>query len=364
MPDIQEQIEEEIINELKVVDYDTHEFTIEVILSKLKKGEIFIPPYQRKFVWDDNRKSKFIESLMINIPIPYLFLADTESGDLEIVDGVQRLLTIYSFCKNDKTLNLPDLEYCKNELRLKNLEKLKLLSGKYYTDLLESRRKRFLNKTIRAIVLTEKADEDVRFDLFERINTGSDKLKDMEKRRGAFQGLFTDFIKDLTNDSLFTSVLNVTDRKKQRREDEELILRFFAYSDNYLNFVKSVQNFLDEYLICKNNEWKNLTSAELEIEKNKKKVELTNTLHFAQNNFGISLYKNQKTKQNSRVRFEALAAGSNLAIRENPSLINQHLNITWLESNEFLKLVTTDGSNTKKKVHARIEYVKNKLLGI
>ena len=363
MPDIQEQIEEEITNQLKIVDYDTHEFTIEVILSKLKKNEIFIPQYQRKFVWSEKKKSKLIESLLINIPIPYLFLADTESGDLEIVDGVQRLLSIYSFCKNDSKLELPDLDYCKDELKLQNLEKLPKLNGKYFTDLLESRRKRFLNKTIRAIVLTEKADEDVRFDLFERINTGSDVLRDMEKRRGAFQGLFTDFIKDLAKDSLFTSVLNVTDRKKQRREDEELILRFFAYSDNYLNFVKSVQNFLDEYLIRKKKKKKNLTSTELENKKNNKRLELKNTLHFAQNNFGINLYKNQKTKQNSRVRFEALSVGTNLALRQKPNLLNQNIDVSWINSNDFLKLVTTDGSNTKKRVNARIEYVKSKLLG-
>lgn len=363
MPDIQEQIEEEIIDQLKTVDYDTHEFTIEVILSKLKKGEIFIPPYQRKFVWSENKKSKLIESLLINIPIPYLFLADTESGDLEIVDGVQRLLTIYSFCKNDSKLELPNLDYCKDELKLQNLEKLPKLNGKYFTDLLESRRKRFLNKTIRAIVLSEKADEDVRFDLFERINTGSDSLRDMEKRRGAFQGKFTDFIKEIATNPIFTTVLNITDTKKKRREDEELALRFFAYSDNYQNFTKSVQGFLDDYLINKNAQWALLNDDDLKLEKDTKTKEIIDVLTFAQKYFTHNLYKNEKTKQNSRVRFEALSVGVNLAIRQNPDLLNQNIDVSWVSSNDFLKLVTTDGSNTKKRVNARIEFVRNKLLG-
>ncbi len=363
MPEIQEQIEEEIVNQLKVVDYDTHEFTIEVILSKLKKGEILIPPYQRKFVWTENKKSKFIESLLINIPIPYLFLADTPSGDLEIIDGVQRLLTIYSFCKNDSKLELDDLDYCKEELRLKNLEKLPKLNGICFTDLLESRRKRFLNKTIRAIVLTEKADEDVRFDLFERINTGSDSLKAMEKRRGAFQGRFTDFIKEIATNSLFTSTLNITDNKKKRREDEELALRFFAYSDNYLNFTKSVQGFLDDYLINKNMQWAQLSNSDLKKEQDTKTKEIIDVLTFAQKYFTHNLYKNEKTKQNSRVRFEALSVGTNLALRQNPNLLNQNIEVNWVNSNDFLKLVTTDGSNTKKRVNARIEFVRDKLLG-
>ncbi len=363
MSNISEQIEEEIINQLKTVDYDTHEFTIEVILSKLKKGEIFIPQYQRKFVWGENKKSKLIESLLINIPIPYLFLADTESGDLEIVDGVQRLLTIYSFCKNDSKLDLPDLDYCKEELKLQNLEKLPKLNGKYFKDLLESRRKRFLNKTIRAIVLTEKADEDVRFDLFERINTGSDVLRDMEKRRGAFQGPFTEFIKEVATLPLFTTVLDITARKKSRREDEELVLRFFAYSDNYLNFTKSVQGFLDDYLVKKNVQWAQLSDNDLMQEKNDKRKEIMDVLTFAQQHFANNFYKNEKTKQNSRVRFEALSVGINLALRQNPNLLTQNLDVNWISSNDFLKLVTTDGSNTKKRVNARIEFVRNKLLG-
>ncbi len=363
MPDIQEQIEEEIINQLKIVDYDTHEFTIEVILSKLKKGEIFIPQYQRKFVWGEKKKSKLIESLLINIPIPYLFLADTESGDLEIVDGVQRLLTIYSFCKNDSKLDLPDLDYCKEELKLQNLEKLPKLNGKCFTDLLEPRRKRFLNKTIRAIVLTEKADEDVRFDLFERINTGSDVLRDMEKRRGAFQGKFTDYIKEIATNSLFISMLSITDVKKKRREDEELALRFFAYSDNYLNFSKSVQGFLDNYLIDKNTQWAQLSDNDLKQEKDTKTKEIIDVLTFAQKYFTNNFYKNEKTKQNSRVRFEALSVGTNLALRQNPNLLNQNIDVSWVSSNDFLKLVTTDGSNTKKRVNARIEFVRDKLLG-
>ncbi len=364
MDNIQEQIEEQIKAERKVVDYDTHEFTIEVILSKLKKKEIFIPQYQRKFVWNDNKKSKFIESLLINIPIPYLTLADTETGDLEIIDGVQRLLTIYSFCKNDSTLELPDLDYCKEELKLKNLEKLSNLNNKHYMDLIESRRKRFLNKTIRAIVLTEQADDDVRFDLFERINTGSENLRDMEKRRGAFQGKFTDFIKELATNQLFATTLSITDKKKNRREDEELILRFFAYSDNYLNFNKSVQGFLDNYLKDINKQWLQLNDEELKSEQNKKINEFNSMLNFAQRHLAYNIYKNEKTKQNSRVRFEALSVGINLALRQKPSLINEQINSDWIASKDFLKLVTTDGSNTKKKVHARIEFVRNRLLGI
>lgn len=358
----EDDIEKQISKELQVVDYDTHEFTIEVMLTKLRKGELYIPKYQRKFVWSENRKSKFIESLLINIPIPYLFLADTKTGDLEIVDGVQRLLTIYSFCKNDKELALPDLKFCSKDLKLVNLKKLTYLNGKHYMDLTLSRRKRFLNKTIRAIILSEKADAGVRFDLFERINTGSDELSDMEQRRGAYQGLFTDFVKELACDDYFKDIVKITDKKKSRMEDEELILRFFGYSDKYAEFNGSVQRFLDNYLKDKNQEWGELTKSQLNNAKDIKKKEFYSVLSFAEKNYGLRVYQNVDTKNNSRVRFEALAAGTCLALRERPELAEKKVDISWLDSKNFLKLVTTDGSNTKKKLRNRIEFVKNNLL--
>ena len=162
MPDIQEQIEEEITNQLKIVDYDTHEFTIEVLLSKFENDEIFVPDYQREFVWGQTRQSKFIESLLIGIPIPYLFLSDTTDGNLEIVDGWQRLSTIRAFSEG--------------RLKLQCLEKLPSLNGKTIIDLKDSRKRKFKNKSIRAIILSDKADDNVRFDIFERINTGSAEL--------------------------------------------------------------------------------------------------------------------------------------------------------------------------------------------
>ena len=162
----------------RTVDFDIKEFTIELLVNKYSVGlkedqnDIFIPAYQRKFVWDKKRKSKFIESVLLGLPIPYIFTADVDDGRLEVVDGSQRLRTLTSFINNDFALD--------------SLEVLDKANGLKFEDFSPARQRKFKNSTIRMISLTDKSDEDVRFMMFERINTGSSLLKDMEKRKGIF----------------------------------------------------------------------------------------------------------------------------------------------------------------------------------
>ncbi len=105
----QQAAEDQILEKQKIVDFDIKEFTIELLISKYLKGidendnDIFIPEYQRNFVWDKTRQSKFIESVLLGLPIPYIFTADTD-GRLEIVDGSQRLRTLVAFLQNKLVL--------------------------------------------------------------------------------------------------------------------------------------------------------------------------------------------------------------------------------------------------------------------
>jgi hypothetical protein len=170
------QLEDQITEEKKTVDFDTREFTIEFLvqkyLSKIDSDEndIFVPEYQREFVWDDSRQSKLIESIVLGLPIPIIFLAEDTNGRLEIVDGSQRIRTLAAFVSNELTLG--------------DLDKLTRLNGLQYKDLPESRRRKINNTPIRMIVLSESATEDVRNDLFERINRGSDLLRSMDRAKG------------------------------------------------------------------------------------------------------------------------------------------------------------------------------------
>jgi len=202
--EIKEAAEAEIREKQKVVDYRTTEYPVEVIVQKYIEGqendtnELFIPDYQREMVWDDERQSKFIESVFLGLPIPPIFVADINNEEseedearLEIIDGTQRIRTLTKFINNELTL-------CK-------LQKLSKLNNFRFEDLLPSRQRRFNRATVRIIQLTEKAKEETRRDIFERINTGSIELNAMEKRRGIHPGEVTNLIEELSKRQNFNS---------------------------------------------------------------------------------------------------------------------------------------------------------------
>ena len=342
-----EAAEAEIREKQKVVDYDTKEYPVEVLVQKYRDGldedinELYIPDYQRELIWDDIRQSKFIESIFLGLPIPYIFVADLrpEEDDLarlEIVDGTQRIRTLDRFL-------------C-NELKLCELKKLVSLNHFKFNDLPLARQRRFNRATIRMIVLTEKADEETRRDLFERVNN-SVELNDMEKRRGIFSGLFLELIEELAKYPKFIQLCPLSEASKLKREPEEFVLRFFAYLDNYQNFERRVNLFLNEYLERKNNN---------ELDKDAFRNKFYAMLDFVHKFFPNGFSKKKGHVRTPRIRFEAISVGVALALEQNRNLVPKTLD--WLESKEFKEYTTSDASNSKPKVIQRIEYVRDQLL--
>lgn len=349
--------ESQIREQRKPIDYDTKEYPVETLVQKYEddkdknRNELFIPDYQRELAWDEKRQSKFIESVLLGLPIPYIFVADVyepgyEPGNeglnearLEIVDGTQRIRTLANFLNGS--------------LKLQGLEKLPLLNGFYFQDFPLSRQRRFKRTTLRMIQLTEKADEEVRRDMFERINTGSVELNDMEKRRGIRPGPFLELIKQLAGEQIFQELCPFSDALKKRREPEEYALRFFAYLNNYEKFERNVNTFIDSYLEEKNND-ESLNEQGM-------KDEFMKMLEFVKKYYPNGFKKSGTAKRIYRVRFESIAVGTALALRQNADVVPT--NVNWLDSDKFRDLTTSDGSNSRPRVIARIEYVRNQLLG-
>ena len=237
-----EKSEEQIYELRKSIRYDIRELIIENIVSKYDKGlgytegdegqgnskfynVLFIPEYQRDFTWDKIRQSRFIESVILGLPIPLVFVAENKDSAWEIVDGSQRIRTLHAFIKN--------------ELCLSGLEKFDTLNGFHFNELDPSRQGKILNTSLRMIVLSEDADNEVKRDMFERINRGSDLLKPMEQRKGDKTGAFTKFIYEkCAKNTLMDKLAPIDKWLQNRQEKEELILRYFALSDknNYLKF--------------------------------------------------------------------------------------------------------------------------------
>lgn len=350
-----EAVEEQINLQRKEVDFDTREFTIEILVKKYLEdqekddNELFVPEYQREFVWDEIRQSRLVESIVLGLPIPIIFVAETKEGRLEIVDGSQRIRTL--------------AEYLYGNLTLNGLERLTEMNGLVFQNLDKSRQRKIKNTPIRMVVLSEMATEQVKNDLFERINRGSDLLRNMEKRKGIYRGKFNKFIyevcakkeKLIKNALLEKSVIN-------RQEHEELILRFFALIDNYPKYSthnRGIGVMLDEYFGDKN---ESITEEEIKV----KEFQFDRMLDFVEKNFPLGFSKKRDFGV-SRVFFEAISVGVHQALEEKGDIeLSGKVNIhEWLKEKDFKSNISGKfKTHIPDKINGRIDFVKNKILSM
>lgn len=334
-----EEIEEQYRNEQIPYDYDTKQYPIEVLYSKFEKGLIYVPEYQRAFVWDTLQRSRFIESVLLGVPIMPFFVSSVyeQAGKLEIIDGSQRIRTICSFINN--------------EFSLRNLRKLVNLEGLKFKNLPEFVQNEFFLRDMRFHVITTNADFSVRADIFDRINTSGKKLTDSEIRKGAYQGDFYNFILDCSNDKLFRKVCPMSDASSKRGEYEELTCRFFTYSERYKSSKHEVAGFINKFIEDK---------IQFGFDKTEMRNHFNRMLTFVHDNFA-PLYFARTKNVTPRVRFEAISVGVHLALEEKPSLVID--NIDWIESEKFKTITTSDASNNPGRLKERIEFVRDSLLG-
>lgn len=330
------------------IKYSTRDYVVEYLVQKFQEDEFYVPEeYQRKFVWSNDDRCFFIESLLMGLPIPFMFFADTDDGRIEIVDGAQRTYTLAQFVNND--------------LKLENLRVLTNSNGLSFNDFELAIQRRFLNTNIRVVYLDEGTTIETRQEIFKRINTGGISLAPSEERRGSYQGEFKDFLEECVKNELFNKLAPRTEKTEKRFEGFELVTRFFAYLNNYENkyenYTGSVRDYLDDYIEIQNKVFKN------DQEKHKKEYfsEFSNMLSFAEKILGERGFrKTASSKSTPRARFEALSVGIALALREKPDLRIQ--DIEWIESEEFSIHTRSDAANNKNRLIGRIDYVKNQLL--
>lgn len=232
------------------------DWTTETIVNQLKKKTIDLnPKYQRRNAWDPQRKSLFIESLILGLPVPQIILAEDKNkrGSFIVIDGKQRLLTLRQFAA------APD-DGDFTPLRLTGLGDRQDLNGLSYSDLeknpiFNDELRTFENQTIRTVVIRNWADEQYLYSVFLRINTGSVQLSPQELRQALHPGPFTDFIDDFSIGSTpLKAAMGITSPDFRMR-DVELVLRFFAYKNFAKFYAGNLKRFLDETLLELNASW-------------------------------------------------------------------------------------------------------------
>lgn len=227
-------------------------WTTETILSQMRRGNIQLNPrFQRRDAWDRSRKSRFVESLILGLPIPQLVLAEDKrrKGSFIVLDGKQRLLTLAQFAKGSSLDS--DADDSLRQLSLGSLEVRPELQRLSLADL-ESRADRvhdlnsFLNQTIRTAVVRNWPDDAFLNLVFLRLNTGSVKLSPQELRQALHPGHFTDYLDDHASASEpLQRALNITGPDFRMR-DVEILLRYFALKTGLSSYRGSLKNFLDD----------------------------------------------------------------------------------------------------------------------
>ena len=217
------------------------DFDVEGLVRRLNEGDIVIPDWQRQYVWTFKQASSFIESLLLGLPIPGIFLGRYPSGQLYVIDGHQRLRTLQFFYSGDFNIYHPSPR--SRPFRLEGV--LEQFEGLSFEDVVDSARRDLNNSLIHATVVRQDAPEDNNtsmYQIFKRLNSGGNKVTPQEIRCAVYQGSLIDRIKLLNDNPSWRSIIG---RPSPRLKDQEMILRFFAMWKQSDHYTKPMVEFLN-----------------------------------------------------------------------------------------------------------------------
>lgn len=336
------------------LSFTVAEYPISVYVARFEDdetGRFFVPEYQRKLAWKPHQQSEFIESLLVGLPIPFLFFYQMPDGRMEIVDGSQRMRAIRAFLKEG--------------MRLSDLVLLPELNGFAFKDLPQDRRNKLEDTTIRTIVLDTGTDPSTRAEMFARINKSGTVANEAEIRRGSLPGPVTELIRELAESTNFVAATPMSQKVVDQREREELVTRFFAYLEGwdtpegrFPNYRDRPKKYLYDYLKSAND-----AAADDPELIERMRGEFERMLALVPQLFPNGFRKNATANTIPRVRFEAIATGTALALRQNENLhITSEEVVTRMEERGFDQIVVSDGANVRSKLEGRIGLVRSILV--
>jgi hypothetical protein len=336
------------------VKFTVAEYPVSVYVDRFpddESGRFLVPEYQRKLAWGVAQQSEFIESLLVGLPIPFLFFYQMPDGRMEIVDGSQRMRAMRAFLKED--------------LRLSELVLVPELNGITFGDLPKDRRNKLEDVTIRTIVLDTSTDPSTRAEMFARINKSGTVANEAEIRRGSLPGPVTELIRELADSEKFKDATPMSQKVVDQREREELVTRFFAYLEGwdtpegrFPNYRDRPKKYLYDYLKSANDratvDPAMITTMRSEFDRMLDQVAAL---------FPNGFRKSANANTIPRVRFEAIATGTALALREIGELhVTPEQAASRMQDRGFDAIVVSDGANVRKKLEGRIGVVRSILV--
>ena len=319
-------------------------FSIFEYLRQLAKGKIIIQPdFQRNQVWSITQKSKFIESIILNFPLPPIYLNETKESQYIVIDGLQRTTAL--------------IQYFQEKFALTGIEAIPNYNGKKFKDLPESLQSKIEDKKLTVFVLKPSTPMVVIYDLFNRINTGGTQLNRQEVRNCIFIGKSTSLLRELSEQSYFKIAIDYGVNPK-RMKDREIILRYLAF--RWFNYESEYKGDMSEYVEDAMRKINKMADSEI----SQMQDDFMRVMLFSHHIWG---------KKNFRIPTESTRGTINTAVFESvchylsyqsPDFINRNLNII---RGNYLNLITnpiyfdavTKSTGNKNKVFDRFRLAHN-----
>lgn len=261
------------------------DWTIDTMYDQIHQGNIILnPKFQRRNAWNDEKRSKLIESIIMGYPVPEIVLAESPKGRRKfiVIDGRQRLLTISGFINNEV------FKYWTHP-KLQKLKVKKELNGRKYSEFDIDEKREFGNSSLRCTVITNYKNDDVLYDIFYRLNSGSVALSTQELRNSLNPGEFADFLVEQTNTlQPIHKVMNLKGPDNRFR-DIEIILRTMVFSLFAKEYKGNLKNFLDEKMRYITINWKDYSNKIAQLYTN-----INSAIGLLQDTLGNYLYIGRK----------------------------------------------------------------------
>lgn len=320
------------------------------------------PDFQRYFRWTEEQQSRLIESILLELPIPQIFVIENDNGVIELIDGLQRISSVIHFI--DPSL----LEPPNNKpLVLEGCDIITELDGKAFDDLPLSLRLRIKRSTVRAVVIKRQSTQTLRYSMFKRLNTGGSELSPQEIRNctsrmaGETGAKFYAFLQKCAKQSDFkscTSTLSSTDQ----RQDEELVLRFFALKNAQDLFKGHVQDWLDNFM-------EEVVFSKRDFDYKTEEVNFNKLFQYLNRIIGDGAFVKYRDGKPigglAPAYYEAVSVGLARALpdayTETPIDLVKAKIIECLQTIDFLDQVGP-GANSKSKLKRRVEIIQNALV--
>jgi hypothetical protein len=213
----------------------------EFLVMKQDWDLILHPDYQRNFVMNQKQSSRLIESILMDVPLPVIYLNEEKNGTTSVIDWQQRLTSFLTFVEGK-------VFWTDKDFRLTWLNILKELNWKTFQQLWKEEQNKVKTTTLHSIVIKKESNEDIKFEIFERLNTWSIKLNEDEVRNTVYRWKYMNLLAELENNELFHKLVR-KDNYRNRMIYRWMILRFFAlYEKWYLKYKPSIKQFSNKHL--------------------------------------------------------------------------------------------------------------------